>query len=141
MYTPIHLHTHLIQVNVRGELIMNSCVLADNSATGERSGGALQIAKDGDDVGIATVTGCRFAGNKAAAYGGGAIYNTGRVSILSSVFQGNNAGAYGIEYGPCNMHAHVRPRAPTRPRAHASTRPRAYVCAKGVCRLGAGRLL
>jgi len=84
-----------IQVDPKGQLVLRSCLLDDNSATGERSGGALQVAHNGDDVGIAEVISSRFSGNKAAAYGGGAIYSSGRVSIMSSTFEGNNAGTYG----------------------------------------------
>ena len=54
-----------------------------------------QVSNDGDDVGIAEVISCKFHGNKAAAYGGGAIYSSGRVSVIRSTFEGNNAGTYG----------------------------------------------
>jgi len=84
-----------LQVEPLGELTLQNCHLDDNQATGERSGGALQINANPDDVGIAFVRECTFNGNKAAAFGGGAIYNNGRVSLLSSTFAGNNAGTYG----------------------------------------------
>merc|ERR1712216_218199 len=62
-----------IQVDPKGRLTLRSCFFDDNAATGQRGGGALQVANDGDDVGVAEVISCKFNGNKAAAYGGGAI--------------------------------------------------------------------
>jgi hypothetical protein len=70
-------------------LILNRCVLADNSVTGD--GGALAVF-DGGNV---LASECTFSGNSAANLGGGVFATDGGTVTFSACTFSNNSAAFG----------------------------------------------
>lgn len=78
---------------------INNSTFIGNTANGtkESMGGALFTGETGGKISVTTVTNSTFTGNKAegAAAQGGAIYNSGELTVNGGEFTGNSATRYG----------------------------------------------